>query len=70
VSRIDQGPVPPKERTVFPVTTDIVTADRSRRLEGFHRWSHRRHQSAGPEVGDVARPIDGHRPTLRPAFAA
>ncbi len=53
---------------MFPVTTEIVTTDRSRRLEGFHRWSLRRHQSAGPEVGDPGRPVEGHRPALRPAF--
>lgn len=53
---------------MFPITTDIVTADRSRRLEGFRGWSRRRHQTAGSEVGDIARPVEGHRSTFRPAF--
>ncbi|MEP6649821.1 MAG: hypothetical protein ABJA74_07885 [Lapillicoccus sp.] len=54
---------------MFPITTvDIVSAERSRRLEGYRGWSRRRHQSAGADADDTARPQDGHRPVLRPAF--
>ena len=54
---------------MFPITTvEIVSADRSRRLEGYRGWSRRRHQSAGPNADDSARPLEGHRPVLRPAF--
>lgn len=54
---------------MFPITTtDIVSADRSRRLEGYRTWSRRRNQAAGSDVDDNARPVQGHRPTLRPAF--
>ena len=55
---------------MFPMTTvDTVSADRSRRLEGYRGWSHRRHQPAGPDADDTSRPIEGHRPVLRPAFS-
>ena len=54
---------------MFPTTTvDTVSADRSRRLEGYRGWSRRRHQTAGSDADDTARPIEGHRPGLRPAF--
>ena len=54
---------------MFPITTvDTVYADRSRRLEGYRGWSRRRHQTAGPDADDSARPLDGHRPALWPAF--
>ena len=54
---------------MFPITTvDTVSADRSRRLEGYRGWSRRRHQTAGPDADDSARPLDGHRPALWPAF--
>ena len=48
---------------MFPITTvDTVSADRSRRLEGYRGWSHRRHQPAGPDADDTPRPVEGHRP--------
>lgn len=54
---------------MFPITTtDIVSAERSRRLEGFRSWSRRRNQSAGADADDTTRPLEGHRPVLRPAF--
>ena len=54
---------------MFPTTTvDTVSTDRSRRLEGYRGWSRRRHQTAGADADDVARPNEGHRPVLPPAF--
>jgi hypothetical protein len=54
---------------MFPVTSiDIVGTERSRRLEGYRTWSRRRHQTAGADADDVARPEHGHHSVLRPAF--
>ena len=54
---------------MFPTaTTDLVSTERGRRLEGYRTWSRRRHQSAGVVADDPARPAGGHRPALRPAF--
>jgi hypothetical protein len=58
-----------EELQMFPVTSiDIVSTERSRRLEGYRTWSRRRHQTAGADADDVARPEHGHHPVLRPAF--
>jgi hypothetical protein len=58
-----------KECEMFPVSTiDIVTTERTRRLEGYRAWSHRQGRSAGPEAADTVRPDHGHRPSLRIAF--
>lgn len=53
---------------MFPITADVVTAERSRRLEGYRRWSHRHGRTAGPDVDDTPRPVQGHRPSLRAAW--
>jgi hypothetical protein len=53
---------------MFPVTTEIVTSERTHRLEGYLRWSHRRGQVAGAAAADVPRPVVGHRPVLRLAY--
>ncbi len=50
---------------MFPISTEVVSAERTHRLEGFRRWSHRRGQVAGLEADDTARPATGHRPVLR-----
>lgn len=53
---------------MFPIaTTEIVTAERSRRLEGFRTWSRRRNRSTPADVDETSRPLHGHRPTLRAA---
>lgn len=54
---------------MFPIATaQIVTAERSRRLEGFRAWSRRRHPSGPADVTETTRPLQGHRPSLRPAL--
>lgn len=54
---------------MFPITTQVVASERSRRLEGYRRWSHRHGQPAGVDANDTPRPVSGHRPVLRVAFA-
>jgi hypothetical protein len=71
VSRVDTSSTTPahqEESTMFPITTDVVTAERTHQLEGYRRWSHRRGQLAGREADDVQRPAVGHRPVLRLAL--
>ncbi len=54
---------------MFPVTTQVVIADHSRRLESYRRWSQRHGQIAGVDANDAPRPVSGHRRTLRAAFS-
>ena len=52
---------------MFPITNEMVTTERTRRLEGYRRWSHRHGYVAGVEANDPPRPSHGHRPLLRAA---
>ncbi|MDQ2782432.1 hypothetical protein [Lapillicoccus sp.] len=54
---------------MFPITPQVVSADRSRRLENYRRWSHRHGQVAGFDANDAPRPVSGHSHTLRAAFS-
>lgn len=59
---------------MFPITIDVVAADRSRRLESSATSSGGRSRFAGLDVSDlsglddVSRPAPRHRAWHRPAF--
>jgi hypothetical protein len=71
VSRVDTASTATahhEENAMFPTTTDVVTAERTHRLEGYRRWSRRHGQVAGREADDTEPPAVGHRPVLRLAL--
>lgn len=53
---------------MFPITIDVVAADRTRRLEGFAARSRRRFRSAGSDDDAADRPVRHHRESYRPAL--
>ena len=50
---------------MFPITIDVVTAERSRRLEGFANRSRRRLRSADSDTQDAQDGVGDHRPDRR-----
>ncbi len=53
---------------MFPITIDVVTADRSRRLEGSATGSPRRPSSADSAADNADRQVRRHHGAYRPVF--